>query len=249
MSGFNTKPPRTESCEIHGGFESKHVFGDIYSTCPICSELEAELAKKAKAESDHSFWMSRVSQAGVPERFRDRTLENYIADTPEQRRALEFSIEFASKFDEVLKTGRSAMFVGRPGTGKTHLATGILRSVLQPEHRTGMFTTVQRAMRRIKDTWAKGSSETESKAIWSLSSPDLLVLDEIGVQFGSEFEKQTMFDVLNERYERRKPVLLLSNLDVKEVSVFLGERIMDRLREDASKLIVFNWESRRGKLN
>ena len=66
------------------------------------------------------------------------------------------------------------------------------------------------------------------------------------VQFGSDAEKLLLFDVLNERYERRKPTLMLSNLTAQEVAAYLGERVMDRLREDGGEVVVFDWASHRG---
>ena len=110
-----------------------------------------------------------------------------------------------------------------------------------------LFTTVMRAIRGIKDTWAKGSETTETQAIEALVFPDLLILDEVGVQFGSETEKLMLFDVLNERYEKRKPCLLLSNLAIEDVKAFLGERVFDRLREDGGEAVAFDWESYRGR--
>ena len=50
----------------------------------------------------------------------------------------------------------------------------------------------------------------------------LLILDEVGVQFGSEFEKQLLFDVLNERYEKLKPSILLSNIPREQLADYLG---------------------------
>jgi len=70
-------------------------------------------------------------------------------------------------------------------------------------------------------------------------------MDEVGVQFGSEFERQIMFDVLNERYEKRKPSILLSNIPPSELGTYLGDRVTDRLREDGGKMIAFDWESYR----
>ena len=54
-------------------------------------------------------------------------------------------------------------------------------------------------------------------------------------------------DVLNERYEKRKPCLLLSNLAIDDVKAYLGERIFDRLREDGGEAVAFDWASHRGK--
>jgi DNA replication protein DnaC len=105
---------------------------------------------------------------------------------------------------------------------------------------------VARAVRLVKDSWSKDSDRSESEAIELLTAPDLLILDEVGIQSGSDFEKNLIFDVLNERYARRRPVILLSNLEPKEISAFLGERVMDRLREDGATVHAFTWSSHRG---
>ena len=139
------------------------------------------------------------------------------------------------------------MFVGLPGTGKTHLAAGIGLRLMKRDNRRVLFTTVMRAVRSIKETWTRGSELTESEAIEKLVAPDLLILDEVGVQFGSETEKLMLFDVLNERYERRRPTLLISNLDLDGVRAYLGERIFDRLREDGGEAVAFDWASHRGQ--
>jgi DNA replication protein DnaC len=69
------------------------------------------------------------------------------------------------------------------------------------------------------------------------------------VQFGSDTEKLLLFDILNERYERRRPTILMSNLPRDEVSSYLGERVFDRLREDGGEFISFTWESYRKSRN
>ena len=113
---------------------------------------------------------------------------------------------------------------------------------------SALFLTVMRAVRRVKDTWGRSSTQSESEAIASLVFPDLLILDEVGVQFGSDAERLILFDVLNERYEKRRPTLLLSNLNIDEVKAYLGERVFDRLREDGGEAIVFDWASWRGRI-
>lgn len=135
---------------------------------------------------------------------------------------------------------------GLPGTGKTHIAIGIGLHVINHGHSV-VFATVQRIMRRFKDSWRKNSEYTETQVMDELTTPDLLIIDEIGVQFGSEFEKNAMFDILNTRYENRRPTIMLSNLTQKEVNAFLGDRIFDRLREDGGKCIPFDWASHRGQ--
>ena len=105
-----------------------------------------------------------------------------------------------------------------------------------------------RAIRRIRNTWRRNADESDTDAIGALTSVDLLILDEVGIQCGTENEKLLIFDVLNERYERRLPTILLSNLGLEDVKQFLGERVYDRLREDGGEVVTFDWESHRGKV-
>jgi DNA replication protein DnaC len=239
---------RPANCEEHGEFQSRNVFGTIWSHCPACENIRREKEKAEKEARDRveklRRWESKLGQSGIPERFKARTLESYFADTSEKKRALDFALMYSLDFNG--KSGMSALFVGKPGTGKTHLAVGIGLSAMEQGYSV-LFYTVMRAIRRVKDTWSRDSKETESEAIAALVEPDLLILDEVGIQFGSETEKLILFDILNERYEKRRSCILLSNLSTDEVSAFLGERIIDRLREDGGEVIPFTWESHRGK--
>ncbi len=250
--GLHAQPKTMPAvCDHHGEFESRCFIGSIWSKCPTCTDERAqrEAAEEQARNRDHrrSAWQLKIGKSGIPERFQSRTLQTFVAETDTQRAALAFAQHYADTFDEVLDTGRSALFVGKPGTGKTHLAAGIGLQLMRDQNRTVLFTTVMRAVRRVKDSWTKGSTESESQAIAALSFPDLLILDEVGVQFGSDFEKNLLFDVLNERYEKRRPTILLSNLPVEEVTGYLGERVVDRIREDGGRIVRFTWESHRVK--
>ena len=250
--GIHAEPKtRTDTCETHGPFEAKCFIGSIWSKCPTCG---AEAAAKEKAEREakerddrRQAWQRRIGEAGIPERFQNRSLQSFVAETDAQAAALQFATAYADDFDDALATGRSALFIGKPGTGKTHLAVGIGLRIMHRDNRTVLFTTVMRAIRRVKDTWGRESRESETQAIAALVFPDLLILDEVGVQFGSDTEKLILFDVLNERYEKRRPTLLLSNLTLDDVKSYLGERVFDRLREDGGEAIPFDWPSWRGR--
>ncbi len=246
-------PPltRASTCDKHGEFGASCFLRDLWTSCPTCADEaqtkeQAEAAARANTERV-ACWHRKIGEAGIPERFRDRRLATYGAKLPGQQRALDFAKAYAANFDEICKTGRSALFIGLPGTGKTHLAVGIGLEVME-RGRTVLFTTVMRAVRRVKGTWGRNSRESESEAIAALVFPDLLILDEVGVQFGSDTEKLMLFDILNERYERRRPTILMSNLPLDEVSAYLGERVFDRLREDGGEFISFTWESHRKSL-
>ncbi|VFR32492.1 DNA replication protein DnaC [plant metagenome] len=100
-------------------------------------------------------------------------------------------------------------------------------------------------MRSIKDTYRRDSKENEADAIARLVEPDLLVLDEVGVQFGSETEKMYLFEIINGRYEALKPTIVISNLAKDALTEYLGERVVDRLREGGGRMVIFDWPSYR----
>lgn len=248
------RPTEERICPEHGAYTATNFLGEHWTACPKCLEIiqekqeEESLQKQKEAalEREQLKWKAKINGAAIPERFKDRTLDNYKAKTTGQKKALAFSKEYAENFDQVMKAGRSAIFVGKPGTGKTHLAIGIALEIIK-QQRSPVFVTVQRLIRRVKDSWHT-KNETESEVVDVFASPDLLILDEVGVQFGSEFEKQMLFDVLNERYEKLKPSILLSNIPREQLSDYLGERVTDRLRENGGKMIGFDWDSYRKNL-
>jgi DNA replication protein DnaC len=75
---------------------------------------------------------------------------------------------------------------------------------------------------------------------------DLLIIDEIGVQFGTDTERMIIYDILDQRYEAMLPVILTTNvMDLKSLETYLGDKIIDRLYEGDSRIYRFDWHSYR----
>jgi len=237
-------------CPDHGLYQSrKTTFAGvvIWSACPRCIDEEGrknieEQDRKRRAASNESIMKS----AEIPPRFANRTLENYVATLPGQRAALRIANDYADHFEDVLANGRSLIFCGTAGTGKTHLAVGIAKRVIALG-RTATFTTAMDAIRMVRETYRKNSEITERQAIARFAQADLTIIDEVGSQLGTDAEKVTLFDLINARYERERPMIVLSNLTIKEVEQYMGSRAFDRLRENGGQAVTFTWPSyRRG---
>lgn len=241
-------PTETRACETHGEYESVQTPVG-WTGCPACAEkryAEEDAARRAAEEQARLRRKadSLLQRAAIPPRFEDRRLENFVPHNEGARRALDIAQEYVDDFEEVLSRGRSLIFSGGVGAGKTHLAVGIAQALLA-RNRLAVFSSVLAAVRSIKDTYRRGSDLSESDAIARLVAPDLLILDEVGVQFGSETEKMLLFEIINGRYEHRRPTLVISNLAKESLALYLGERVVDRLRESGGRMVIFDWPSYR----
>lgn len=242
-------------CGRHGAYSArviKHPFGGnpFVSSCPACVEAakarEESAAEAEKVRQREQRVQTLLNRSGIPQRFHGASIDAYVAETPGQIRVRDACRRYVDGFEQSRKRGASIVMCGRPGTGKTHLACAIAESLITASLTSAEFFTVLGAIRSIKDTYRRDSETSESDAIAALVSPSLLVLDEVGVQVGSEHEKMLLFEIINERYQQCRPTILISNLSGDELTVYLGERIMDRFRE-CGGILAFDWQSHRGK--
>ncbi|BDH47229.1 DNA replication protein DnaC [Salmonella enterica subsp. enterica serovar Choleraesuis] len=184
-------------------------------------------------------------RSGIRELHRNCSFENYQAKTTQQIMIKEKARQYAADFG---KTMAGFVFSGRPGTGKNHLAAAICNALLL-EGKTVMIITVADIMSAMRETFnSNDSGRTEEKLIDDLSSVDLLVIDEIGVQNESRYEKVIINQIVDRRTSSRRPTGMLTNLDEAGLNRQLGERVMDRMTMGHSMWLIFDWESYRSNI-
>jgi DNA replication protein DnaC len=259
---MTTKPKytletRAGDCPEHGRFPDHLVqqFGvdPVWLGCPRChfdARHSQDLDQRIPAVNIQRGRVlnERLLDAGIPERFMGCTLANWSVTTPAQGQALAACGGFVEAFEENFTVGRSAMLLGTVGTGKTHLGTAMLQAVIREfalDGLRGLYATAGSIIRDVKATFGN-RGRTEADVYADLIRPDLLVIDEVGVQHGTDFERQVLFEVINGRYERVKPTVVVSNLGVTELRQCLGDRAVDRLRDKSGIVVVFRWASARG---
>jgi len=242
-------------CKKHVEFTSKAVVvlgkTKIMSSCPECQREREEITRQSQDAAKTANKLRKIEKlldsAAIPLRFKTRSFDNFKADTDGKRHALTLCKSMAVNFDHCLSHGTSLLMCGKPGTGKSHLSAAMAIEVTK-QGRSAVYTSVLKAIRSIKDTYRKDSLISEQQAINAFIAPDLLIIDEVGVQFGSDTEKMYLFEILNGRYESQKPTVVITNLSPQEVTKFLGERIVDRLIEGGGGTLVFDWDSYRSKV-
>jgi DNA replication protein DnaC len=242
-------------CNKHGSYDAHEIvmFEGLtphLSACPQCvTEHDARRALQAEqdAQRQRSEKLKGLqTRSSIPPRFADVVLSEYEATARGQKYALTVCQAFVDTFPEQWDKGRSLLFTGKCGTGKTHLACAIGNLIMAQYLASVKFGTASELLRSIKETYRKGSLKSEQQTLGDLLGADLLIIDEVGAQSGTAHELQLLFELFNGRYQDLKPTILISNLNPDELETFLGERIMDRFRECAA-VLAFDWESHRGK--
>lgn len=259
----------TGECPVHGVVDRSEVeqFDGSMLVRP-CKQCQFYGLRVAAADSSERLQALANIQAekrnsalvgsGISPRFAESTFDSYRATTQAMIEALKTCRDYADNFGEHFAVGRNLLLTGNVGTGKTHLASSIVRRVID-HGAIAVITTAAEVIRTFKRSMDRNAGYTEGDVIAELASFDLLVLDEVGAQAGSQYELSVLHEVIDRRYQLLyRPTVLVSNLPatsksdaggnaVPSLEQYIGARALDRLRENGAKLAGFTWASARGR--
>ena len=184
---------------------------------------EAEVLERERELRDERLFIHYKQEA--PERFFKESLDTYKTDDDEKRNAL----TKARLFVQAVKCGsfQTLIFLGNVGTGKTHLACGIIREC------GGLYRLASSIVEELRRAKSFNADKTEAKILDAYGKTGLLIIDEIGRGAVAAEEQYMLYQIINERYNRRKPTVLISNQTKKEFLQYIGIAAADRLTESA----------------
>lgn len=215
--------------------------------CAVCGGAGMQLIERTDGSRAARECVCRVrsrqeralAAANIPRLYRGSTLDTYeTADRDTQGYTLNNAKYTAEKFVRCypLETnGMGLLLTGSIGTGKTHLAIGILRALIEERGATGLFFHFHDLIKKVQNSFNRNVAMTEREIMEPVFAAEVLVLDELGASKPSDWVFDQLAHILNTRYNERLTTIVTTNYANRE-PVLTAARPLSAMEESREAL-------------
>ena len=190
--------------------------------CPICEGSGLRVIERpdgTRAAKDCECRVERraarmIARTNIPKRYEHCSLDSFETAFPSATRSLKSAHLSARKFVESypLETrGTGLLLTGSIGVGKTHLAVGILQSLVAERGATGLFFDYRELLKQVQNSYNRQVQATELEILAPVFEAEVLVLDELGASKPTDWVWDTIAHILNTRYNDRRTTIITTN--------------------------------------
>jgi DNA replication protein DnaC len=261
MSSLQWQNAQVGDCHECGGlgvYYDAQVKAGRHGHLRLCKCIDAKCACQGVAP--YQYWGDESQRHWCPCRpFRRRIIETNrlfkTADIPER-----YKWKFIGDFkrtapdgtvlplaDEVLRTvyttvdrevdsepKRGFLLHGNPGTGKTLLGSIMLNELILRWAKPGRFLNLSRKyFQKLRDTYSEDSADygRSWEIVDELCQMPFLLLDDFGIQRGTDWEMEMLYELVDSRYADERFTIITTNQDLGEIQKLSQGRIYSRLIE------------------
>ncbi len=208
-----------ETCAICGGSGWKIVEREGISGAEKCECANAGREQRVEA------------RANIPPLYQNASLDNFVlpSDNPVERPKLAKVLldvrGYVREYPKLEKPG--LLFMGPPGTGKTHLAIAALRGLIARGFE-GVFYDFQAMLNHIRAGYDSASGIMDRDAYRSALESEILVLDDLGAHRVTDWVEDTVTSIITQRCNNKRATIVTTNLRDPEA----GDQRGSGLQED-----------------
>ena len=228
--------------KCHTRKQRKITICGVEQTVPVVCKCRAEEIKREKELQRRRNLEDRIQHLiseGVYDRgYSSCTFENDNGKDPKISKVCR---RYVDKWDEVFEKNIGLLFYGPKGTGKSFMAYAIANALID-KCVPVCITSFPRLLN------AAVSIDKRQQLIDHLCNYNLLVIDDLGTERGSDYSLEQMFNIINTRYTVKKPLIVTTNLPLdtlSNTSDLAYSRIYDRILEMCPVHFKMTGESRR----
>lgn len=228
--GDRYRPRRQFPCP--GVFEPIERSGPPSATLYVCSECGETMGLPVAFNNSRTTREWFIERAGLPAHHAAVKIDNDPSTQTVRAELLTWVKAYAAG-----QVAPPPLLVGGVGTGKTqllvHTALTVLGAVQRPLHYWSLAELLDQQRASFKDDTAEHVRPVErAKGI------DLLLLDDLGAERGSEFATDVLGQIVDARYRAGRPLLAATNVMPAEWPQVFGDRTASRLVEATRPIMV-----------
>jgi DNA replication protein DnaC len=171
-----------------------------------------------------------LANARIPARYEHCSLSDFHTDFHGSHRSLASARLSAGRFVEeypVQNTG--LLIIGPVGVGKTHLAVGIAKELIEQKGIGCMFCDYRELLKQIQNSYNPSVNTTELEVLRPVFDAEVLVLDELGAVKPTEWVWDTVSHVLNTRYNHKRTTIITTNYPNQPAAGSEGDNVVSQL--------------------
>lgn len=224
------------------------IDGKEMSNCRYCEDqkLVKELnLPTTKEESDRRKITAKSKYFNrIPEDIKNVKLNDYVAETDEQRRVKQLSANYIMHFDKQ----QSLILSGDPGIGKSHIAVAVTNAL--SKNYSTLFLKSTNILDLIKESYG-GAAHSKHDVLQICADVDLLVIDDLGAEYSKEGESESWAsDIIYKVIDSRlgKSLIITTNYNESALEKkygYNGKRITSRMSDNAEKIRIVGKDMRR----
>ncbi|MEZ5351226.1 MAG: ATP-binding protein [Bryobacteraceae bacterium] len=157
-----------------------------------------------------------TERSGLPPLYRNTSFDTFDTqkENPLAHRILVNALTIAGSYAREYPYGtkkQGLMFIGDPGTGKTHLAIAVMKRLIARGFEC-VFFDYQNLLERIRSSYDAKSGGAQREAYRTALECEVLILDDLGAHRVTDWVEDTVTSLITYRYNNNKPTIVTTNL-------------------------------------
>ena len=191
-------------------------------------------------------------------------LKNLTIDN-ENKDLINYLIDYRNNIDNKINECENLILTGSCGSGKSYILNAFMNDVVNIKaERQAVDYSARYGIQEIitkSNITAKminiynlitdlRDKDYKNKDVIDYKNFDILIIDEVGVQFSTDAERQILYSLIDYRYNNFKPTFIISNFDLaggkneNSIDKILGQRILTRLKLNNCRIFKLNTNKR-----
>ncbi len=120
------------------------------------------------------------------------------------------------------------LFYGNTGLGKTFTSECVAREYIR-QGKSVFYTSAPRLFSIFEDyKFGRNTTEEAKRTIDYIAEVDLLIIDDLGTEFRTQYVDSILFDTINTRINQGKSMIISTNLSLDQINSTYSQRISSR---------------------